>query len=746
VLLAVGTLVVALVAELGISRAGSPSDFSLFVGHFHPLVVHLPIGVLMLVGVAEVLTFFPRYRTRIDPALGLALPALLVVTVSAFVLGLLLARGGGFAMRALVTHHRLELFAVLSACLTTALWGYHSHEETTQSRTAYRAALFLTLALLSAGAHFGGTVTHGDSYLTEFAPGPFKALLGGGKEPALASSGSAKAPKAPSSEPLVYADVVAPILRKYCVDCHGPKKSKGKFRLDSLEGILKGGEDGPAVVAGSSSTSELVKRLRLPVDDDDRMPPEGKPGPNPGEVAVLAFWIDRGANATLRVRDTLAPESGRKLLEASLGKSPVVPGRATEAGSAPAGSASAAEEPREAASAPPKEVAQKPAVEEESKPEAAPTTEEKAKPAPSATTAEAPAEPPSNARAILAERCQKCHGPTKKKGGLRVDSVDALFAGGENGPAVVAGDPEGSELVRRIRLPASVKEHMPPKKETQLSNAEVAALTAWVRGLAHGKGAPASVARTKTPSTGDSEPKPDESAAEGSSNETKTAAAAPEEPKTAESPAPASEGARKSPEEPPESAASDAELLARLPARLALYEDAVAPLLSKRCGKCHHGPKPAARLRIDDYEALLEGGLSGPGIVPGKPEDSLVVHRVSLPASDDDHMPPADEPSMTADEVALVTDWVKRGAGRKLEVASKELDLPVRRAAAGYANPARPSSLRAGAGCAACTIGSAPGAGGAALGAAGLLLAAFSLRRVARLSARAPSVKRGGPC
>src|SRR6185436_14587535 len=150
------------------------------------------------------------------------------------------------------------------------------------------------------------------------------------------------------------------------------------------------------------------------------------------------------------------------------------------------------------------------------------------------------------------------------------------------------------------------------------------------------------------------------------------------------------------------------------------------------------GPKPAARLRIDDYDTLLEGGLSGPGIVPGKPDDSLVVHRVSLPASDDDHMPPEDEPSMTPDEVALVTDWVKRGAGRKLEVASKELELPVRRAAAAYVGPSGPGALHAGAGCAACSVGSAAPAGGAALGGAGLVLAALSLRRIrsAKLKAR----------
>ena len=330
VVFAGAALVVVVVAELIFVRGlGTPSNFSLFLGRFHPLVVHLPIGVLVLVGLAEAATFSPRFRSRVDPALGLALPVLVLVTVTAFVLGHFLGRSGGFAAHALTLHRRFELVATMGVCISLALYARQSATQTAAARNAYRGALFATLTLLSVGAHFGGTVTHGDSYLTEYAPGPFKSLLGGSDEAAPASSASAPKPK--SSEPLVFEDVVRPILGKYCVDCHGSKKQKGKLRLDSLEAVLKGGEGGPAVVAGSSATSELVKRVKLPADDDDRMPPEGKPGPTPEELAVIAFWIDRGASPGLRVRDTLAPANGRKLLEEALAKAPSVPGAVTSA-------------------------------------------------------------------------------------------------------------------------------------------------------------------------------------------------------------------------------------------------------------------------------------------------------------------------------------------------------------------------------------------------------------------------------
>jgi len=87
--------------------AGAP-DFVQFLGRFHTLAIHLPIGVLLLVAAAEALCLAsPRLRARVDPALDLALPFLVVTSVAAFALGLLLARGGGYPSR-LVALHRAD--------------------------------------------------------------------------------------------------------------------------------------------------------------------------------------------------------------------------------------------------------------------------------------------------------------------------------------------------------------------------------------------------------------------------------------------------------------------------------------------------------------------------------------------------------------------------------------------------------------------------------------------------------------
>ncbi len=81
---------------------------------------------------------------------------------------------------------------------------------------------------------------------------------------------------------------------------------------------------------------------------------------------------------------------------------------------------------------------------------------------------------------IFAARCGACHGETKQKGDLKLTTPEALFAGGEGGPALVRGDSTKSELVRRAHLPLGDEDHMPPEGKAQLTAAELAAIEAWI--------------------------------------------------------------------------------------------------------------------------------------------------------------------------------------------------------------------------------------------------------------------------
>ena len=69
------------------------------------------------------------------------------------------------------------------------------------------------------------------------------------------------------------------------------------------------------------------------------------------------------------------------------------------------------------------------------------------------------------------------------------------------------------------------------------------------------------------------------------------------------------------------------------------FEQSVRPVLSASCQKCHGPQKQSSELRLDSREAILKGGSSGPAIVPGKPDESLLVQAVAH-SHDELKMPP----------------------------------------------------------------------------------------------------------
>ncbi len=93
----------------------------------------------------------------------------------------------------------------------------------------------------------------------------------------------------------------------------------------------------------------------------------------------------------------------------------------------------------------------------------------------------------------------------------------------------------------------------------------------------------------------------------------------------------------------------------------AFFERKIRPILAGTCFKCHGGERISAKLRVDSRPALLQGGRSGPAVVPGDPDRSLLV-RVLRPAKDKDtpHMPPGKE--LPAEVAADFASWIKQGA------------------------------------------------------------------------------------
>src|SRR5678815_1842283 len=101
---------------------------------------------------------------------------------------------------------------------------------------------------------------------------------------------AAEPAKQPMAEDLQFFEKsIRPVLVEHCDKCHGEKKQWANLRLDSREGILRGGDSGPAVVAGNPKESPLLQLVQEK-DEKLRMPKEGKLTER--QIADLVKWVE----------------------------------------------------------------------------------------------------------------------------------------------------------------------------------------------------------------------------------------------------------------------------------------------------------------------------------------------------------------------------------------------------------------------------------------------------------------------
>ncbi len=199
-------------------------------------------------------------------------------------------------------------------------------------------------------------------------------------------------------------------------------------------------------------------------------------------------------------------------------------------------------------------------------------------------------------RPVLANNCYKCH-TSEEAGGLRLDSRAAILKGGDSGPAIVPGNAEKSLMIQAVMQTGELK--MPPKNH-KLTDGEIAALTQWVKAGAIWDDAeatkPAGLMLTSAAVKG------------GAGDE--------------------------------------------------YFESKVRPILAERCGTCHQA-RAAGGLQMVSREALIKGGDSGPAIVPGDPDKSLLLQAVHQ--TGEIKMPPKGG-KLSDEEISVLTDWIKMGA------------------------------------------------------------------------------------
>lgn len=108
-----------------------------------------------------------------------------------------------------------------------------------------------------------------------------------------------KLPPASTKTGLTYSKDIKPVFEQSCVKCHGAEKPKARLRLDSLEGALKGGENGKAIKPGNSADSIMVHSIARANHPDYHMPPPnnkaGIKALSSEQVGLIRAWIDQGA-------------------------------------------------------------------------------------------------------------------------------------------------------------------------------------------------------------------------------------------------------------------------------------------------------------------------------------------------------------------------------------------------------------------------------------------------------------------
>ncbi|MEO8414719.1 MAG: DUF1549 domain-containing protein [Ginsengibacter sp.] len=263
-----------------------------FLGRLHPLAVHFPVCLLLVAATMELITI-KNFSSPLRPAINLLVAAGVLSAIFSVVFGLLLSGDGDYG-KDLIALHKWSGIATL--CLGAMAW-YLLRKIMVKRQgylvKLYRGILFFCAIGVSVAGHFGASLTHGKDYLT--ATFPWSSDYTGPRASNFNLSSFKKDTAQLTKKQVAELNVeVRAILAHNCYKCHGPEKIKGDLRLDRKDMIFKGGKDGPVVIPGNPSESELFRRINLPTDHKDAMPSKGKKLSD-DDIAIINFWIGKGA-------------------------------------------------------------------------------------------------------------------------------------------------------------------------------------------------------------------------------------------------------------------------------------------------------------------------------------------------------------------------------------------------------------------------------------------------------------------
>lgn len=282
-----------------------------FLGRFHPVLVHLPIGILLLGILLHWLSRKEQYA-NLKPAVSITLLLGAFSAVLSCISGWLLAAGAEYNEDTLDQHRWMGIAVAVIAILYYRVYTGKLSLKTSAAIPYILSAVLLVLITIT--GHLGGTLTHGEGFLTQELSGE-------------THTEEVKKIIPDVQQAFAYNDIIQPMLQNKCYSCHGSSKQKGKLRLDGKDYIDKGGKDGKVLVAGKGDESELYKRLILDPLDKKHMPPKGKPQLTEAEIAIMHWWINTGAGFEQQVKDLPQDVKIKPLLTALQSNSTAAPAK-----------------------------------------------------------------------------------------------------------------------------------------------------------------------------------------------------------------------------------------------------------------------------------------------------------------------------------------------------------------------------------------------------------------------------------
>jgi uncharacterized membrane protein len=278
-------------------------DIGIFFGRLHPLVVHLPIGFLLLALFFYLLSLRNRFKS-----LAAAVPiALLFGSVSAMVAcvsGYTLSRYGSYDEITLNGHLRLGIVTTAFSFLGYLVTNRKLQVSWFQNQRASLIALCAIFILVNFTGHSGGMLTHGSNYL---------------QASILFSKANSKSIVTNVDSAYIFADLVKPIFDAKCSSCHNAEKKSGKLSLESISSILEGGKEGPGIKPGDPEKSEIIKRISLPSRSKKFMPVNGQTPLTWQETELIRWWSSVVSSADKKMMDVKPPPEIRKHAAAYLG-------------------------------------------------------------------------------------------------------------------------------------------------------------------------------------------------------------------------------------------------------------------------------------------------------------------------------------------------------------------------------------------------------------------------------------------